>query len=72
MCVAVTTNGEACVFPFTMGGKKYTDCTTEGMTEGRKWCATTSNYDDDRKWGYCSAVDSECVSVARNDRPVSD
>ncbi|KAF7662089.1 hypothetical protein LDENG_00246530 [Lucifuga dentata] len=55
-CPPVTSEGEACVFPFTFLSKSYTECTTEGRTDGRKWCATTANYDSDRKWGFCVAV----------------
>lgn len=60
---AVTTEGEVCVFPFVLMKKTYTECTKDGLTTGRLWCATTSNYDTDRKWGFCSAGDSLC-SVA--------
>uniref|UniRef100_A0A3Q3MKC2 Insulin-like growth factor 2 receptor n=1 Tax=Mastacembelus armatus TaxID=205130 RepID=A0A3Q3MKC2_9TELE len=52
-CPPVTTNGEVCVFPFILMKKSYTECTKDGRTDGRKWCATTANYDTDRKWGFC-------------------
>uniref|UniRef100_UPI0037E7D95A cation-independent mannose-6-phosphate receptor n=1 Tax=Semicossyphus pulcher TaxID=241346 RepID=UPI0037E7D95A len=54
LCPPVTNEGEVCVFPFTMMKKSYAECTTEGRTDGRKWCATTANYDTDRKWGFCN------------------
>uniref|UniRef100_A0A4W6DDK0 Insulin-like growth factor 2 receptor n=1 Tax=Lates calcarifer TaxID=8187 RepID=A0A4W6DDK0_LATCA len=53
-CPPVTNEGEVCVFPFVHLKKSYTQCTNEGMTDGRKWCATTANYDTDRKWGFSS------------------
>ncbi|PIO26798.1 Matrix metalloproteinase-9 [Aquarana catesbeiana] len=46
--------GDPCVFPFTFLGKTFNECTTEGREDGKKWCATTSSYDRDRKWGFCS------------------
>uniref|UniRef100_A0A3Q2ZJ59 Insulin-like growth factor 2 receptor n=1 Tax=Kryptolebias marmoratus TaxID=37003 RepID=A0A3Q2ZJ59_KRYMA len=52
-CPPVTVGGEVCVFPFTFQKKSYKECTPEGRTDGRKWCATTSNYDQDRKGGLC-------------------
>ncbi|XP_074540826.1 cation-independent mannose-6-phosphate receptor [Halichoeres trimaculatus] len=52
-CPPVTDEGEACVFPFTLMKKSYTECTKDGRTDGRKWCATTSNYDTDKMWGFC-------------------
>ncbi|KAF4023710.1 hypothetical protein G4228_015639 [Cervus hanglu yarkandensis] len=45
--------GELCVFPFTFLGKEYSACTTEGRNDGHLWCATTSNFDKDKKWGFC-------------------
>ncbi|KAF5917467.1 matrix metalloproteinase-9 [Diceros bicornis minor] len=45
--------GEMCVFPFIFLGKEYSACTREGRSDGRLWCATTSNFDSDKKWGFC-------------------
>ncbi|XP_035535041.1 cation-independent mannose-6-phosphate receptor isoform X1 [Morone saxatilis] len=53
-CPPVTTAGEVCVFPFILMKASYTECTIDARTDGRKWCATTDNYDTDRKWGFCS------------------
>lgn len=47
-----TTDGECCVFPFIYNGKTYKTCTTDGPG-GDSWCATTANYDQDKKYGYC-------------------
>uniref|UniRef100_A0ACB8F7L1 Uncharacterized protein n=1 Tax=Sphaerodactylus townsendi TaxID=933632 RepID=A0ACB8F7L1_9SAUR len=45
--------GETCVFPFTFLGQMYSACTSEGRGDGKLWCATTGNYDTDKKWGFC-------------------
>ncbi|ETE57436.1 Epididymal sperm-binding protein 1, partial [Ophiophagus hannah] len=48
-----------CVFPFIYKDKLYTTCTADGMRNGRCWCATTSNYDVDKKWTYCNITDPD-------------
>ncbi|XP_076873750.1 protein sel-1 homolog 1 isoform X2 [Brachyhypopomus gauderio] len=48
-----TASGERCLFPFLFLGKEYSDCTTEGRTDGRLWCSTTYDYERDKKWGFC-------------------
>ncbi|XP_074067316.1 matrix metalloproteinase-9 [Macrotis lagotis] len=45
--------GDPCVFPFTFLNREYSTCTSEGRTDGRLWCATTDDFDRDRKWGFC-------------------
>uniref|UniRef100_A0A6I8RNN2 Lymphocyte antigen 75 n=1 Tax=Xenopus tropicalis TaxID=8364 RepID=A0A6I8RNN2_XENTR len=45
-------NGVACEFPFLRNGTFHHDCIKEA-NDTQEWCATTSNYDTDGKWGYC-------------------
>nr|QPB70590.1 insulin-like growth factor 2 receptor [Pampus argenteus] len=59
LCPSVTNEDEPCVFPFTSMKKLYTECTTDQRTDGKKWCATTANYDADRKWGFCNAASAK-------------
>lgn len=53
-CPQVTDKHEVCAFPFMILSNNYTECTTEGRTDGRKWCATTNDYNKDKKWGFCT------------------
>lgn len=53
-CPQLTEKEEVCAFPFNFMKKSYSECTTEGRTDGKKWCATTNDYDKDKKWGFCS------------------
>ncbi|KAG5846630.1 hypothetical protein ANANG_G00117010 [Anguilla anguilla] len=55
-CLPVTTEGNVCFFPFNFLGKSFSECTTEGRTDGKLWCATTGDYDKDMQWGFCSEV----------------
>lgn len=48
-----TAHGEPCIFPFLFQETEYIECTTDGRGDGRLWCATTYDYDQDKKWGFC-------------------
>jgi len=41
----------SCVFPFIYKDMAYTTCIDLDHT--KPWCATTDNYDSDRRWGEC-------------------
>ncbi|XP_053328167.1 fibronectin isoform X2 [Spea bombifrons] len=47
-------NGEPCAIPFIHEGRTFYACTSEGRQDGKLWCGTTSNYDQDKKYSFCS------------------
>uniref|UniRef100_W5MSV8 Fibronectin type-II domain-containing protein n=1 Tax=Lepisosteus oculatus TaxID=7918 RepID=W5MSV8_LEPOC len=47
--------GKQCVFPFYYGKELYFQCTTKD--HNNLWCATTSDFNTDRKWGNCPDSD---------------
>ncbi|XP_067856787.1 zinc finger protein 335-like [Heptranchias perlo] len=60
-------NGESCSFPFTFLGKTYDACTTDGRADGKLWCATTSNFDKDKMWGFCADAGYSLFLVAAHE-----
>ena len=51
-CRQRTTSRYCCRFPFIYKGRRYNRCTKKN--HNRPWCAMTSNYDRDKKWGNCA------------------
>uniref|UniRef100_A0A8C9U264 Lymphocyte antigen 75 n=1 Tax=Scleropages formosus TaxID=113540 RepID=A0A8C9U264_SCLFO len=45
--------GAPCQFPFRHNGSWHHGCVSGGQEKEFSWCATTHDYDGDRKWGYC-------------------
>ncbi|XP_043930681.1 lymphocyte antigen 75 [Protopterus annectens] len=52
--------GQPCEIPFKFNGTWYPDCTTNGPGGKQEWCATTLNYDIDKKYGVCLKKETGC------------
>uniref|UniRef100_UPI00358ED1FA fibronectin-like n=1 Tax=Myxine glutinosa TaxID=7769 RepID=UPI00358ED1FA len=75
--VVPTTGGNSneatCHFPFLFNDREHFACTDEGRDDGMIWCGTTSNYDVDKKYGYCPmTADEEMCTVGGKQRRVGD
>uniref|UniRef100_A0A8C1LC99 Macrophage mannose receptor 1 n=1 Tax=Cyprinus carpio TaxID=7962 RepID=A0A8C1LC99_CYPCA len=45
--------GKPCQFPFKFDDKWYAECIVEGRADGLLWCSTETDYNAERKWGFC-------------------
>ncbi|XP_036740081.2 secretory phospholipase A2 receptor isoform X2 [Manis pentadactyla] len=58
--------GTPCMFPFQYKQRWHHECVREGRGGDSLWCATTSRYERDEKWGFCpdpKHLSSEAVEV---------
>ncbi|XP_067107531.1 macrophage mannose receptor 1 [Osmerus mordax] len=51
--------GSPCQFPFKFEQKWFAECTFEGRPDGLLWCATETDYNKDRKWGFCPSKSAQ-------------
>jgi reelin len=57
-------DGNPCAKSFTYNGETYHGCTRDGREgiDNQLWCSTTTDFDNDRKWGYCVCGICQCDS----------
>uniref|UniRef100_A0A8C5K055 Secretory phospholipase A2 receptor n=1 Tax=Jaculus jaculus TaxID=51337 RepID=A0A8C5K055_JACJA len=55
-------HGMPCMFPFEYNHQWHHECIRGGQEEDLLWCATTSRYERDEKWGFCPDPTSEKIS----------
>ena len=60
---AGNSRGKKCVFPFFYNNRLWDECTTHNSDI--PWCATTDNFEIDKKWGFCKR------KLANNDSRIS-
>ncbi|XP_022797092.1 uncharacterized protein LOC111335454 [Stylophora pistillata] len=58
-----TYSGKCCALPFVFHGAVMNHCITDPQTH-RSWCATTPNYDKEKRWGYCQPSGPHTEKVA--------
>ncbi|XP_037379304.1 secretory phospholipase A2 receptor [Talpa occidentalis] len=63
-------HGTPCMFPFQYNQQWHHECTREGREDHLLWCATTSRYERDEKWGFCpdpTSAEVGCDAVWEKD-----
>uniref|UniRef100_A0A674DTW8 Lymphocyte antigen 75 n=1 Tax=Salmo trutta TaxID=8032 RepID=A0A674DTW8_SALTR len=58
-----TSTGEPCEFPFHYNGSWYHECLPDNQSSELYWCSTTSDYDADKKMGYCLKHEEGCKAL---------
>ncbi|KAJ8284375.1 hypothetical protein COCON_G00032250 [Conger conger] len=61
-------HGRPCNFPFLYDGEWFHTCTGIGREDGHLWCATTYDYGEDERWGFCPVKNDDCETFWDIDR----
>ncbi|XP_039349521.1 lymphocyte antigen 75 [Mauremys reevesii] len=59
--------GRPCEFPFLVNKTWYHDCIRDETHTDGDWCATTSSYNQDAKWGICLKPEDGCRDTWEHD-----
>lgn len=58
-----TYSGKCCALPFVFHGVAVSRCLTDPKNN-RPWCATTPNFDKEKRWGYCQPSGPHTEKIA--------